>query len=333
MQLQVTEPTNYRVFQQDAHGQAAIKVVAEGAAPGGQVKARLVLLPGYAGRDGDWTALTEDQGVFSGQVLGAAGGWYKLEVQATGPDSKTRKGSVAHIGVGEVLVTAGQSNAANSGETPQKPSDDRVVAFDGKVWKAATDPQPIATGEGGSPWPHLGDLLARHLQVPVGFVSVAVGGSHTFQWLPDTGEFFPRLLQAVQPLGRQGARVLLWHQGESDTIDKTSAEEYARRLTVIMQALDKELGWRLPWMVAQAAYGYGPDFPEAQQEQVRQGQRLLWERGRAFQGPLTDDLTGPTYRANQDGAWIHFNATGLQTVAERWFAMLWAQLYAYPYLG
>ncbi len=333
MPLQIKEPTEYRVFQQDASGQAVITVTVTGAAPGSEVQARLVLLPGYSGRDADWTDLQEDDGAFSGPVFGAAGGWYRLEVRAVEPGGQTHGAAFPHVGVGEVFVTAGQSNAANSGEGLQQPTDDRVVAFDGTAWRPARDPQPIATGEGGSCWPHLGDLLARHLQVPIGFVSVAVGGSHTYQWLPDTGEFFSRLVRAAEPLGCQGARVLLWHQGESDTLDQTPAEEYARRLTAIMQTLDMELGWHLPWMVAQAAYGYTPDFPVANQEQVRAGQRLLWERGLALQGPLTDDLIGPTYRADQGGNWIHFNANGLRTMAERWFAMLWAQCYARPLLA
>lgn len=333
MALEVNEPTDFRVFQQNASGQAMIRVAGTGAAPGSQVSARLTLLPGYRGAEGGWVALQEQDGAFSGLILGAAGGWYRLEVRAAHPDGQVAETAVAHVGVGEVFVTAGQSNAANSGQTPQQPTDDRVVACAGVTWRPAHDPQPIATGEGGSPWPHLGDLLARHLQVPIGFVSVAVGGSHTYQWLPDTGEFFPRLRQALQPLGRQGARLLLWHQGESDTLDQTPAEEYARRLTLIMQTLDRELGWSLPWMVAQAAYGYTPDFPEASQEQVRAGQRLLWERGLALQGPLTDDLIGPAYRADEGGNWIHFNAHGLQAVAERWFAMLWAQGYARPPLA
>jgi hypothetical protein len=332
--LKVTEPLDYQVFQQDAAGQAVIKVTVLGAAPGSKVIARLDLLPGpgYTGEDGSWTALQENNGIFSGHILGTAGGWYTVLVRCTEPSGKFRPGLVPHIGVGEVLITAGQSNAANYGETPQKPTDDRVVAFDGKTWQVANDPQPGAGGAGGSTWPHLGDLLARNLQVPIGFVSLAVGGADSAAWLPDKGDLFPRLVQTIQPLGRQGARILLWHQGEADTVAGTSAEEYAKRLTAVMKALDKQLGWHLPWMVAQAAYGFGPRFPEAQQEQVRQGQGLLWQRGLAFQGPLTDDLTGPAFRAKEGGEWIHFNTVGLQTVAERWFALLWAQLYSYPYL-
>jgi hypothetical protein len=330
--LQVTEPLDYQVCQQDAAGQAVIKVTVLGAAPGSKVIARLDLLPGYAGEDGSWTTLPEEKGDFSGHILGTAGGWYTVQVRCTEPTGKVRPGLVPHVGVGEVLITAGQASAANYGETPQKPTDDRVVAFDGQAWRAATDPQPGAGGTGGSTWPDLGDLLARNLQVPIGFVSLAVGGADSEQWLPAQAEMFPRLVQAIAPLGRQGARILLWHQGESDAQEGTSAEEYARRLTAIMQALDKQLGWHLPWMVAQAAYGFGPRFPEAQQEQVRQGQGLLWSRGLAFQGPLTDDLTGPAYRAKEGGDWIHFTTAGLQTVAERWFALLWGQLYSDPYL-
>ena len=57
---------------------------------------------------------------------------------------------------------------------------------------------------------------------------------------------------------------------------------------------------------------------------MRNGQQLLWERGLAYQGPLTDDLVGPKFRHDID----HFNELGLRIHAERWFALLFAQFYA-----
>lgn len=332
MPLQISTPQDWQVFQQNALGQAVFEVSLTGAPAGSRALARLALLPGYAGVDSEWTALPEKGPGFSGPLLGEAGGWYRLEVKVETPDGKVAQAALPHVGIGEVFVCAGQSNAANHGEGRQKPSDDRVVAFDGQTWRPGHDPQPGATGEDGSPWPLLGDMLARSLQVPIAFASVAVGGSRSSQWLPPDGELYPRLVNIGQALGKNGARLLLWHQGESDTLDRTSAEEYARRLTVIMQTLDRDLGWHLPWMVAQAAYGFTEDFPEEAQAQVREGQRLLWERGLAFQGPLTDDLIGPRYRMDEGGNWIHFSENGLRTHAERWFAMLWAQLYAWPRL-
>ncbi|MEI6674601.1 MAG: sialate O-acetylesterase [Verrucomicrobiota bacterium] len=116
--------------------------------------------------------------------------------------------------------------------------------------------------------------------------------------------------------GKDGVRAVLWHQGESDTLVKTSAETYCERVKTIVEALNKDAGYQLPWLVAQASFHPGSQAPA--QEAVANGQQLLWAKGICFQGPVTDDLLGKEYR--HDG--VHFNQTGLAKHAERWFDAL-----------
>jgi hypothetical protein len=82
------------------------------------------------------------------------------------------KATVDRVGVGEVFVVAGQSNSANHGEEKLVPTDDRVVTLapDG-VWRVAADPQPGASGDGGSFLPALGDRLEAEFDVPIGLVA------------------------------------------------------------------------------------------------------------------------------------------------------------------
>ena len=328
-EVTVLSPPDYRVFQRDAQNQAQVpvKVKADGAA----ATARLVLLPNYVGESVDWTQLTANaDGTFSGALPTKAGGWYKLEVQVTDAAGQVTTAEIAHVGVGEVFFIAGQSNAGAYGNPPQKSTDDRVVSFiPWEVkghWSPCEDPRPGGWGRGGSPWPHLGDLLARSLQMPIAIGGWGLGGSGTSEWVPDGPKAYVKgLARGVALWGKPGARMVLWHQGETDAASKVSAEEYARRLTTMIEYVNRELGYNLPWMVAQASYAR--QTPEEDREAVRAGQRLLWERGVAFQGPLTDDLIGPLYRSHD---LIHFNQLGLTTHAERWFAMLWAQVYADP---
>jgi hypothetical protein len=100
-------------------------------------------------------------------------------------------------------------------------------------------------------------------------------------------------------------------------------------MATIISSLDQDLGWKLPWMVAQAAWGPNPAvYHKDIEAQVRAGQALLWKRGVALQGPLTDDLTGPPWRSGLQGRGIHFSDIGLHVHAERWYTHLMAEVFA-----
>ncbi len=102
-----------------------------------------------------------------------AGGWKKLEVRVTDGDNEVARAMIEHVGIGEIFLIAGQSNSANHGEEKLMPKTDRVVAFDGTKWQVANDPQPGASGKGGSFIPAFGDALVDKLNVPVGIVAWA----------------------------------------------------------------------------------------------------------------------------------------------------------------
>ena len=333
--VEVLTPSEYQVVQRNASDQGIVPVKIHCDQQITTAKARLTLMPGYKGADTDWTALvaTDEPSVYAGNLTVAAGGWYELQIRAQPAGGEPVNVTVPHVGVGEVFICAGQSKAANSGEPLPRPDDDRVATYHAGIWRLGYDPQPGAAGEFGSPWPYLGDMLARSLQMPIGFDSVAIGGSHSSMWLPGA-EGYQRLVTALQELGKGGARAVLWHQGESD-VGGTTAQQYYDNLATTIQQLPQDAGWCPPWMVAQASFvpveaagEEGYDKVEAGMARVRRGQELLWEREVALQGPDTDDLRGPTYRCDQGGIWIHFSALGLRVHAERWFAMLWAQFYA-----
>jgi hypothetical protein len=50
-----------------------------------------------------------------------------------------------------------------------------VSAFYGTDWQPADDPQPGASGSGGSFLPPFGDAIAERCGVPVGLVACGVG--------------------------------------------------------------------------------------------------------------------------------------------------------------
>jgi hypothetical protein len=308
--LRVTQPGERAVFQRNEHGVAEVPVsvtMTDEQSDTVEVRAldRQTQLPVK-----DWAMVT------TGMKLTLPAGWYQLEFRAKKADAVVAAGTVERVGVGEVFVTCGQSNSANHGMPPQKAEDDRVSScnFNNGFWQHGDDPQPGATGDGGSPWALLGDLLVKRNEVPVGFISTGVGGTAVSFWMPE-GKGYPRLKQALQLAGAHGCRAVLWHQGESDSIPGTSAENYAEMLGETIAQSRKDAGWDVPWGVALASFHPAPEATAERQAAVVAGQRqVIATVPRVFQGPETDSFHTRGWLS--DG--VHFNAQGLAAHANGW---------------
>jgi serine/threonine protein kinase len=312
--MSLQSPRDYQVFQRRAR--QAGEVVVRGTAPAAcdAVEARLSG-PSLDGPLPDrWrpAALAADRRGFDAALTTPAGGWYRLEVRALHDKKVVAEGSVAHVGVGEVFVIAGQSNSTNSGAERQRPASGLVASFGGDGWQPADDPQPGTHDHsgGGSPWPAFGDALAAKYKVPVGIASAGRGGSSVSEWRPD-GELFAWLTQRMGALGPRGFRAVLWHQGEADA--GTPSDDYARHLTDIIRASRKAAGWDVPWFVAQVSY-QSPGAPAS--ASTRAGQKKLWETKVALEGPDTDALVGDN--RDQGGNGVHFSGKGLRAHGQLW---------------
>jgi serine/threonine protein kinase len=323
--LKVLTPTPRQVVQRDANNRARLAIAGYVESAVTAVEARLAGMPqpGIGGSDWKRVAGQADikDGAFQGALAAVPGGRYVVEVRARNGDRVVGQARVEKVGVGEVFITAGQSNAANYGDARQSPKDDRVSAWDGSGWRLAGDPQPLATGEGGTPWPALGDLLAERLQVPIGFVSLGVGATSAEQWQPE-GKLYPHLKNALAHFGKDGVRAVLWHQGESDTLVGTSADQYAERLGRIIKQSRLDAGYDVKWFVAGVAW-VGPEH-RAKEAAVRAGQKKVCDGKQTFAGPVTDDLKGDT-RTKSDG--VHFSDKGLKEHGRAWAEVLLKTLF------
>ncbi|MCC7375576.1 MAG: hypothetical protein IT581_13045 [Verrucomicrobiales bacterium] len=281
---------------------------------------------------------------FEQRIMVPAGGWYRCELRGfrAGASPPIFESDVEHVGVGDVFVIAGQSNSANHGSHRQEPQSGWVTAFDGTRWRPAKDPQPGASGDGGSFIPAFGDAVAARTGLPVGVISIGAGGTSVREWLPRgdrmsqqpttgahvrqvgphtweaTGELFERLAGPLQHLGPHGCRAVLWHQGESDAGQARSGypadrqitgDQYVAFMRRLITASRDRAGWRVPWFTAQATYHSESDPADAE---FRAAQARLWETGWAKPGPDTDALRAE-YR---DG--VHFNERGLHRHGELW---------------
>ncbi|MFN0127033.1 MAG: sialate O-acetylesterase [Verrucomicrobiales bacterium] len=341
--LTLTSPVEYQVVQRSsrAGGVVQLEGVLTGVAGSSVViKARLSAPEETA----EWRTLAArvTSNSFTAALEAPAGGWRRLEVRALDGETLVGEAVVDHVGVGEVFVVAGQSNSANHGEEKQKPTTGRVATFDGTTWRLADDPQPGASGEGGSFLPPFGDALVERFNVPVGIVSCGVGATSVREWLPEgskfphpptlegnvrpapgggwesTGRIFRSFVARLKSLSPSGFRAVLWHQGESDANQKDPVRTlpgplYREHLEMLIVESRRVIGRKAPWFVAQVSYHVPGD--EASPD-IRAAQASLWKDGLAEEGPDSDALTGEMREAGGQG--VHFSGTGLRAHAARW---------------
>src|SRR5207253_645757 len=89
-------------------------------------------------------------------------------------------------------------------------------------------------------------------------------------------------------------------------------QDYADGLGAIIAGFKKEAGWDFPFFVAEATFAPG----KGSYAPVRAGQKELWEKKIAVEGPDTDAMVGEL--RDQDGKGIHFSKKGLKVHGEAW---------------
>jgi len=271
-----------------------------------------------------------------------AGCWYRLQMRALQAAGAAASCTVAHVGVGEVFVVAGQSNAANHGSEKQQSKTGLVASFDGKGWAPSNDPQPGASGGGGSFMPPFADAIVDRFRVPVGLVPIAMGSTSVREWLPagikfaqqtttgrgvqptsdgqweSTGRNFEVLVQRLNAFGKNGIRAVLRHQGESDAGQarsgypaerQISGTQYLDFLRTLVKASQQASGWEVPWFSAQTTYHSENDPSD---EEFRAAMRQAWLQGITHEGPDSDALRAE-FRAG-----VHFNGSGLRKHGDLW---------------
>ena len=341
--LTLTAPVDYQVIQRESKNRETISItgtLADADAKDAVVEARIV----DGEKAGEWKKLaaTFTGAAFDAKMEVAAGGWYRLEVRVVAGDKTLAESFVEHVGVGEVFVVAGQSNSANHGTEKQRPKTGKVATLNGKRWQISNDPQPGASGGGGSFLPPFGDAIAERFGVPVGFIACGIGASSVRQWLPKGAQFphpstmewnlerlpggewaskgqaYDTLVARMKQLGPRGFRAVLWHQGESDANQRDPTRTlpgklYREQLEKIIRDSRRDVGWNAPWFVAQVSYHVPGDESSPD---IRAAQASLWKDGVALEGPDSDAIKGQLRESGGKG--VHFSGPGLREHAARW---------------
>ncbi|XP_052146281.1 probable carbohydrate esterase At4g34215 [Oryza glaberrima] len=157
-----------------------------------------------------------------------------------------------------VFILGGQSNMAGRGGVvgshwdgmvpPECAPNPSILRLSPQLrWEEAHEPLHNGIDSnrtcGVGPGMSFANALLRSGQFPViGLVPCAVGGTRMADWAKGTdlySDLVRRSRVALETGGRIGA--VLWYQGESDTVRWADANEYARRMAMLVRNLRADL--------------------------------------------------------------------------------------------
>lgn len=348
-QIQITFPTTRAIFQRSTNNQATLSIGGQFSVPLDKVEARFVPRQDGQGTGTAWTTLQNNPqgGVFLG-TMSVSGGWYDLEVRGSLQGVEAGKTTLERVGVGEVFVVAGQSNAQGLPDTnPPESQDDRVNCVVNYFNEPRTAADPGRAPEFGRitrnlkyatngvtswNWGVLGDLLAQRLNVPILFLNAGFGASTIRNWresadgqrtvniyCAECGEEFKYFTNGIPYVNLKialnyytsllGVRAVLWHQGETDNLPlRTETEQYRDDLKYVIAKSREHAGKNLSWVVARVSLAADQVGPKIIDAQ----NQVIAQVPNVFAGPNTDVVQVP----RPDNT--HFSGEGHRQHAQAW---------------
>ena len=331
-QLTITYPIARMVVQRNQENKATLYVAGLFSVPVDRIEARLVPILATSRVYVDWTTVQErpQGGFFQGSIVAPAGS-FRLEVRGLRNDKTVSSAFVSSVGIGEVFVIAGQSNAMGIPNLGAKGASERVVVFNAwnRFWNKdnaleSSDkpfPTPVfstlsatslvfPTGETAWCWGELGDNLADRYNVPVAFFNVAIPAtvaenwSNSAQGTPAKNIFNSTIWPFLQPYSNLrntlqyynsqfGIRAILWHHGESDAMPlHTPMDTYRQDIQFLIDRSRLDFGRTMTWVIARCSITPASPTPSPD---IRQAQTLLTQTlgNYVWAGPDTDTIQSP----------------------------------------
>lgn len=319
--IRIASPQAYQIFQRDDKGRSDIAISGLFGGQSTLIEARF--------NGNEWTVIGKArEGKFSGILPNQSAGQGRLEVRfADKPDVTFAQ---SYVGVGEVFLVAGQSNAEGRISAPQQYAHPRLRAsvFDESLgWRDGYDPTDSSLPNEYSVWPLLATKIMAATDVPVAFITAAapqtglIGDGGT--WAKG-GPTYAKCLSMVRDSGVNAVRAVLWYQGESDAnVPSMTQVQYETALLLLRKNLATDLGWPVKLMTAQIAHLHTDTSHEtrASVDAVRLAQSSAPDNDPdILMGPMLYDLD---IRVEAGGDGVHIQSPAHAEIeASRWWRML-----------
>lgn len=328
--LVVNNLSPYQILQRDASGNANIFVEGTYTGSPSGIEARW-------NSNETWTTLsldTDGAGTFSGILQNQFQGQGPLEVRFSEATHITD--TINFIGVGDIFIIAGQSNASGRGSTlntSTHPSLQATLFGNDDIWKELEDKVDDDTGQidvvssdviaEGSPWPLIATQIMESQNIPVAFVPAAKGSTIILQWRAAENHSDPTTLygsmnRRITAVGGQ-VKAILFFQGESDADFGTSQEFYETELNTFVNTVAIDFPG-LKTMVGQIGHSDPEGIDAVRAAQIK----VLQTNGNTLLGPSTYDID----LSDEGGDTLHFKSDpDMEVYATRWYKAIEKEFY------
>lgn len=330
-QLVITSPVSNQVMQRNASGTASISVTAYAHYPYTRIDAALIPIEGNANpaQEQQFGASQLAQG-FLHTTFSARTGWYRLKLTGTAAGGIVDSAIVYRVGVGEVFLVAGNSNAMGLPGLGAKDVSPNVVSFNAlnktlnneNITVAPDGPMPapafeplkssnsiFPNGETSWYWGELGDLLFQRWKTPVLFFNTAWAAANAENYRDAAsgkdaynlyvGKFWPNrqpysnIVNTMRYMtSLTGVRAVLWAHGENDAQLGFNETQYFDGIRTLIQNSRRDSGYNIPWYIARNSASNQLKDPYL--PVLNAQNRLVALPGfNAFQGPYLDTIQIP----------------------------------------
>lgn len=290
---------------------------------------------------GSWTTIAASlsPGAFNLTLTGQPVGVGTLQVRPIA--APTDIASVNTVAIGIVVLGVGQSNmteVATNYHTVTPTGSNIDVCFNASSYSPSDQLSRWydTSNHTKSFYAEFQQAINDSMNMPVGFLCAAVGGTSSQKWLPSNplGYVYPtqsapndaaygqgvglyqRAINMVTDSGAGGVEAIIWHQGEQDITDGVSQGTYQSNLSTIGNQFYTDLGVKFMPCKLQQIYQNDLTTPW-NMSAVNTSVANLWAGGGAFvQGP---DFSAILSDVDSSGR-VHIkNATSVTAQAAGWY--------------